>query len=93
MLGLNVQIANSAIGYRILGYQHAFASHSTGLTAVGRAAEVLGLQVRLQAFTLAISDSFILLAACCVACLVAVAFMSKVPTQYRQVTAAPTEAK
>jgi hypothetical protein len=68
-------------------------SASTGLTAMGRAAEVLGLQVRQQAYTLAISDSFLLLATCCVACLVVVSFMSKVPTQYRQVTAAPVEAK
>jgi MFS family permease len=70
-----------------------FAPHSTGLTAMGRAAEVLGLQVRQQAYTLAISDSFLLLATCCVASLVVVSFMSKVPTQYRQVTAAPVEAK
>jgi DHA2 family multidrug resistance protein len=49
--------------------------------------------VRQQAFTLAISDSFILLAACCVACLMLIATMSTVPTQYRQVTAAPGEAK
>jgi DHA2 family multidrug resistance protein len=68
-------------------------SASTGLTAMGRAAEVLGLQVRQQAYTLAISDSFLLLATCCVAGLVVVSFMSKVPTQYRQVTAAPVEAK
>jgi DHA2 family multidrug resistance protein len=60
---------------------------------MGRAAEVLGLQVRQQAYTLAISDSFLLLATCCVVCLVVVSFMSKVPTQYRQVTAAPVEAK
>ena len=93
MLGLNVQLGNGITDYRLLGLQHAFAPHSTGLTAVGRAAEVLGLQVRQQAFTLAISDSFLLVAACCVACLVVVAFMSTVPTQYRQVTAAPVEAK
>jgi DHA2 family multidrug resistance protein len=93
MLGLNVQLGNGLTDSRLLGLQHAFASHSTGLTAAGRAAEVLGLQVRQQAFTLAISDSFILLAACCVACLVVVAFMSTVPTQYQQVTAAPVEAK
>src|SRR5258707_7843037 len=31
---------------RLLGLQHAFASHSTGFSAAGRAAEVLGLQVR-----------------------------------------------
>jgi DHA2 family multidrug resistance protein len=93
MLGLKVQLGNSITDLRLLGLQHAFTSHSTGLTAVGRAAEVLGLQVRQQAFTLAISDSFLLVAACCLACLVVVAFMSTVPTQYRQVTAAPVEAK
>jgi DHA2 family multidrug resistance protein len=93
MLGLNVYLGNSLTDYRLLGLQHAFAPHSTGLTAMGRAAEVLGLQVRQQAYTLAISDSFLLLATCCVACLVVVSFMSKVPTQYVQVTAAPMEAK
>jgi DHA2 family multidrug resistance protein len=71
----------------------AFAPHSTGLTATGRAAEVQRLQVRQQAFTLAISDSLLLLATGCLACLVVVAFMSTVPTQYRQITAAPAEAK
>ena len=92
-LGLNVQLGNTLTDSRLLGLQHAFASHSTGLAAAGRAAEILGLQVRQQAFTLAISDSFLLLATCCVACLVVVAFMSTVPTQYRQVTAAPVEGK
>jgi DHA2 family multidrug resistance protein len=93
MLGLNIQLGNGLTDNRLRGLQHAFAPHSTGLTATGRAAEALGLQVRQQAFTLAISDSFILLATCCVACLVVVAFMYAVPTQYRQITAAPVEAK
>jgi len=93
ILGLNVQSGNALTDSRLLGLQHVFGSHSTGLAAAGRAAEVLGLQVRQQAFTLAISDSFLLLATCCVACLVVVACMSTVPTQYRQVTAAPAEAK
>jgi DHA2 family multidrug resistance protein len=93
MLGLHVQLANGITDYRIIGFTHAFAPHSTGPAAVGRAAEVLGLQVRQQAFTLAISDSFLLVAACCVTCLLAVALMSAVPTQYRQVTAAGVEAK
>jgi MFS transporter, DHA2 family, multidrug resistance protein len=93
MLGLNVQLGNSLTDSRLLGLQHAFASHSTGLTAAGRASEVLGLQVRQQAFTLAISDSFLLVATCCAACLIVVAFMSTVPTQYRQVTAVSGEAK
>jgi DHA2 family multidrug resistance protein len=93
MLGLYVRLGNGLTDSRLLGLQHAFASDSTGATATGRAAEVLGLQVRQQAYTLAISDSFLLLATCCVACLVVVAFMNKVPTQYRQVTAAQVEAK
>jgi MFS transporter, DHA2 family, multidrug resistance protein len=93
VLGLNVRLGNVLTDHRLFGLGHAFAPDSTGPTAVGRAAEVLGLQVRQQAFTLAISDSFLLVAACCVACLVVVAFMSTVPTQYRQVTAAPVEAK
>jgi MFS transporter, DHA2 family, multidrug resistance protein len=93
MLGLNVQLGNVLTDHRLFGLGHAFTPHSTGPTAVARAAEVLGLQLRQQAFTLAISDSFLLVAACCVACLVVVAFMSTVPTQYRQVVAAPVEAK
>jgi MFS transporter, DHA2 family, multidrug resistance protein len=93
MLGLKVQLGNILTDHRLFGLGHAFAPHSTGPTAVGRAAEVLGLQVRQQAFTLAISDSFFLVAACCVACLFVVGFMSTVPTQYRQVVAAPVEAK
>jgi DHA2 family multidrug resistance protein len=93
MLGLNVQFGNLLTDHRLLGLGRAFVPHSTGSTAVGRAAEVLGLQVRQQAFTLAIADSFLLVTACCVACLVVVAFMSTVPTQYRQVVAAPAEAK
>jgi DHA2 family multidrug resistance protein len=93
LLGLNVELENVLTDQRLFGLGHAFAAYSTGPTAVGRAAEALELQVRQQAFTLAISDSFILVAACCVACLVVVAFMSTVPTQYRQVVAAPDEAK
>ena len=93
MLGLYVQLGSGLTDYRLFGLRHAFASHSTGVAALGRAAEVLGLQVRQQAFTLAISDSFLLVAICCVVCLIVVAFMSTVPTQYRQVVAAPVEAK
>src|ERR1700733_7522546 len=93
MLGLNVQLGNGLTDHRLLGLRGAFSTYSTGLTATGRAAEALTLQIRQQAFTLAISDSFLLVASCCVACLILVAFMSTVPTQYRQVVAAPTGAK
>jgi hypothetical protein len=90
---LGAHIATCTGRLMSVGLADTFASHSTGLSAASRAAEVLGLQVRQQAYTLAVSDSFLLLATCCVVCLVAVSFMSKVKTQYRQVTAAPVEAK
>jgi len=87
ILGLNVQAGSAATDQRLLGFQAALSPHSTGLTAAGRAGDLLGLQVRQQAFTMAVSDSFLLIALCCVSCLLVVASMSKVPTQYRQVTA------
>jgi MFS transporter, DHA2 family, multidrug resistance protein len=93
MFGLNVQLGNRHTDSRLLGLQQIFAPHLTGLTAMCRAAEAPGLQVRQQVYTLAISDSFLLLATCCVVCLVVVSSMSTVPTQYQHVTAAPVEAK
>jgi DHA2 family multidrug resistance protein len=93
MLGLKVQLGNSLTDHRLFGLRGALAPHSTGSAATGRAAELLALQVRQQAFTLAISDSFLLIAMCCVVCLVIVAFMSTVPTQYRQIIASSAEAK
>jgi MFS transporter, DHA2 family, multidrug resistance protein len=93
MLGLYVQLGNGLTDRRLLGLRSAFSPYSTGITATGRAGEILNLQVRQQAFTLAISDSFLLIAACCVVCLVVVAFMSSVPTQYQQIIASSAEAK
>ena len=87
ILGMNVRLGNGIAGQRLQQFRAALSSHSTGLAAAGRAVDVVGLQVRQQAFTLAISDSFLLLAMCCVSCLFVVAFMSRVPTQYRQVIA------
>ena len=62
-------------------------------TQVVMAAKIQGTQLRQQALALAVSDSFLLMATCCVAFLVVVSFMSRLPTQYRRVTAAPVEAK
>jgi MFS transporter, DHA2 family, multidrug resistance protein len=93
MLGLYVQLGNGLTDRRLLGLRSAFSPYSTGITATGRAGEILNLQVRQQAFTLAISDSFLLIVACCVVCLVVVAFMSSVPTQYQQIIASSAEAK
>ena len=86
-LGLHVQLGSGVTDQRLMEFQTALSPRSSGLAATGRAAELIGLQVRQQAFTLAISDSFLLIAMCCVLCLVVIAFLSKVPTQYRQITA------
>jgi DHA2 family multidrug resistance protein len=68
------------------------ASHSPGLiTATERAGAILGLQVRQQAFTLAIADSFTLLAWAAACCLFFVVCMGQVPTQYHQVVSSPAE--
>ena len=87
IVGMNVQLGNAIAGQRLQGFRAALSPHSTGLAATGRAVDLIGLQVRQQAFTLAISDSFLLVATCCVSCLIVVAFMSRVPTQYQQVIA------
>ncbi len=74
---------------RLLGLSAGVKSQSPGLpAAAGRAVEILGLQVRQQAFTLAITDSFMLIAFSVVCCLIVIACMAPVPTQYRQVVQA-----
>jgi DHA2 family multidrug resistance protein len=86
ILGLGVQFGDAATDQRLFGLRGGLQSQSAGLpAATGRAAEVLGLQVRRQAFTLAINDSFLLIAIAAVCCLVVVACMAPVPKQYRQI--------
>jgi DHA2 family multidrug resistance protein len=89
ILGLGVQLGEPATNQRLLGLSAGMLSHSAGLAAAtGRGAEILGLQVRQQAFTLAITDSFLLVASSVVCCLIVIAWMAPVPTQYRQVVKA-----
>jgi DHA2 family multidrug resistance protein len=86
MLGLGVQLGQPATYQRLFGLSAGMQSQSSGLSAAtGRAAEILGLQVRQQAFTLAITDSFMLVAWSAVCCLIVIACMAQVPTQFRQV--------
>ena len=86
ILGLGVHLGDPATRQRLLGLSAAMLDHSSGLTAAtGRAAEILGLQVKQQAFTLAITDSFMLVACSVVCCLIVIACMAPVPTQYRQI--------
>jgi MFS transporter, DHA2 family, multidrug resistance protein len=73
----------------LLGLDAGMKSQSVGgNAAAGRAVEILGLQVKQQAFTLAITDSFLLVAWAVVCCLLVIACMAPVPTQYRQVVTA-----
>jgi DHA2 family multidrug resistance protein len=86
ILGQGVRLGEPATHQRLLGLTAGMLSRSAGPpTAAGRAAEILGLQVRQQAFTLAITDSFMLVAFAVVCCLIFIACMAPVPTQYRQV--------
>jgi DHA2 family multidrug resistance protein len=92
ILGLGVQPGLPATDQRLLGLSAGMAAHSPGLaTAIGRAGEILGLQVRQQAFTLAITDSFTLVAFSVVCCLIVIACMAQVPTQYQQIITAPAK--
>ena len=93
ILGLGVHFGEPATSQRLLGLSAAMAAKSSGPdAAIGRAGEILGLQVRQQAFTLAISDCFTLVAWSVVCCLIVVACMARVPTQYQQVVAAAAKA-
>jgi DHA2 family multidrug resistance protein len=87
ILGLGVQLGLGPTNQRLLGLTAGMRSQSPGLAAAaGRAAEILGLQVKQQAFTLAVADCFLLVAYSVVCCLIIIAFMAPVPAQYRQVT-------
>jgi DHA2 family multidrug resistance protein len=89
ILGLGVHLGQQATDQRLIGLRAGMLSHSTGLTAAtGRAGEILALQVKQQAFTLAITDCFLLVAWSVFCVLLVIACMAPVPTQFRQVVAA-----
>ena len=89
ILGLGVQLGNTATRQRLFSLSAAMDPHSTGTNmAIGRASEILDLQVRQQAFTLAITDSFRLVAWSAACCLIVIACVSRAPKQFRQVVAA-----
>jgi len=89
ILGLGVQLGSTATRQRLSSLSAAMDHHSAGANmAIGRAFGILDLQVRQQAFTLAIADSFRLIAWAALCCLVVVACVSRVPTQFRQVVSA-----
>jgi glutamate dehydrogenase/leucine dehydrogenase len=71
----------------------AMTGHTTVLVmGSGTVGEILCLQVRQQSFALAVIDTFTLIARASVLYLLVIASMERVPTQYRQVVAAPAGA-
>ncbi|RXS95734.1 MFS transporter [Silvibacterium dinghuense] len=91
ILGLGVNSGSSITVHRLLALRAGILSQSAG-TATARAGVLLAAEVKKQALTLAVADSFALIACCCVVCLVAVSAMAKVPVPYRKVIAADAKA-
>jgi MFS transporter, DHA2 family, multidrug resistance protein len=93
ILGLGVHLGDTATRERLFLLSAAMDPHSTGAKmAIEKALEILDLQVRQQAFTLAITDSFRLIAWSSACTLIVIACMSRVPRQFRQVVAAGAKA-
>jgi DHA2 family multidrug resistance protein len=88
VLGLQVQAGSVATTERFRALTMGMQAQSTNPdTSLARAADLLALTVRKQAFTLAIADCFLLIALSCVVCLVVVAFIGPLNIQYKHVLA------
>src|SRR5215471_1344482 len=83
LLGLHVQRGNWITDGYIHGLAAGLYSKSFGLaSSTGRAAQLVGSRIRLQAYTLSIIDGFYLLAWACVIALILVALLRKSPLNY-----------
>jgi len=88
LLGLHVQSGNWITEDSLRMLAGGLYSKSAGLAeAAGRAAEVIGARLRLQAYTLSLIDGFYLLAWACVTALVLIALMRKSPLNYGEIAA------
>lgn len=97
LLGLHVQqgswIVDGSIRQMTAG---AFAKSSGLVQAAGRAVDVVGARLRLQAYTLSLNDGFYLVAWVCVIALLFVACLRESPLEYGEISAMqqhPTPAK
>jgi len=89
LLGLHVQGGGADATHRLESLRAGLAPQSTGMQEAGlRAAALLGLQVRQQAFTLSIADAFSIVAFGAICAIVVIACMGEVKTKYRDVIAA-----
>ncbi len=100
LLGLHVQKGTWITDANLRAMTAGLYSKSSGLAAAtGRAVDLIGDRIRLQAYTLSIIDGFYLVAWACVAALLLTAMLRKSPLGYgdlsniQQQTAAPKEAK
>ena len=100
LLGLHVQSGNWITDGNIHGLTSGLFSKSSGLpAATGRAIELIGARVRLQAYTLSLIDAFYLVAWACVVGLLLTALIRELPLNYGDLSAvqhrllAPQEAK
>jgi MFS transporter, DHA2 family, multidrug resistance protein len=83
LLGLHVQSGNWITDAGIRQLTAGLFARSSGLAAsTGRAVEVIGGRLRLQAYTLSINDGFYLVAWACVAALLLVVLLRKSPLNY-----------
>jgi DHA2 family multidrug resistance protein len=89
VLGLHLQSGSLAANERIAALTASMQAQATSPDiAMGRASTLLALTVRKQAFTLAITDCFLLLGCAAVVCLIVIASMGSAKTQYKQMIAA-----
>jgi MFS transporter, DHA2 family, multidrug resistance protein len=100
LLGLHVQSGNWITDANIHQLTAGLSSKSAGMAAAaGRAVDIVGGRLRLQAYVLSINDGFYLVAWGCVVALVLVAMMRKSPLNYgdlaaiQEKLAPPQEAK
>jgi MFS transporter, DHA2 family, multidrug resistance protein len=88
LIGLHVQSGAEATNQRLLGLtagmQAKAPSHDL---AAGRAVDLLGLTIRKQAFTMAVTDCFLLLAGAAAICLVIIACVGSHRLQYKKLIA------
>jgi MFS transporter, DHA2 family, multidrug resistance protein len=88
LLGLHVQSGNWITDGNIRGLTAGLFSKSSGLpAATGRAIELIGARVRLQAYTLTIIDGFYLVAWACVVALALTALIRELPLNYGDLSA------
>jgi DHA2 family multidrug resistance protein len=87
LLGLHVQKGYWIASENLHGLTSAFAAKSNGLAeASGRAAGVIGGQLRLEAFGLSIIDAFHLIAWVCVAALLLIAMLLRPPLNFKELS-------